>query len=1448
VVAWGQNNWGQTDVPVGLSNVVAIAAGSTHNLALKSDGTVVGWGAANSGRTTPPAGLSNVVAAAAGDSHSLALKYDGTVVGWGNNGSGQTNPPPGLADVVAIAAGYDHSLALTGNGMVVAWGGSPLFGQTNIPSAASNMVAISAGQYVSLALRGDGTLVAWGYSPNDEANIPASATNVVAVSAGRFHCLALRRDGTVVAWGSNGYGQTNVPAGLSNVVAIAAGAYHSLALQADGTLVGWGWNQSGQTTIPAELGQGNVLAIAAGGNHSLALKRQASLPVAPGIVLQPQSRTNAPGTPATFTVGAIGSAPLSYEWRKDGTSLANGGTISGATSPVLTLASLQTNDVGAYEVVVANAFGSVTSQVATLTLIPANPGNVRWQFLAGDIVAGSPAIGADGTVYVGSWNGKFYALDGATGANRWEFQAGAILHSSPTIGTDGTVYFGSYEPDSKVYALNGDTGAKRWEFATGARVASSPAIGMDGTVYVGSQDGRLYALDGITGQQRWAFQTAGEVNSSPAIGADGTLYVGSLDGKLYALNGTTGAKRWEFLTAGQIHSSPAIGADGTVYVGCYDRKVYAVNGATGQLRWTYTTGRYIWCGPTVGPDGTVYIGSHDGNVYALDGATGQRRWVTCTGGYVGTSPAIGVDGVLYVGSGPGAKLVALDSATGQKLWEFRAGADVSSSVAIGPDGTLYFGSHDGHVYALHSTSVGGLVESPWPMFHQNARHTGRPGAVLPTAPLIVRQPASLTVPLGASATFGVIASGAAPLAYQWCFNNAPLPLATNANLTLPSASLADAGNYHVIVTNALGSITSQVATLAVSVSGGSLAIAGTGHDGYVAGGIVFFDANRNGQLDVNEPSVSTDEQGHFELAVPLDEFDANHDGRLDPAEGGLVLEGGLDIATGQPLRAALTAPAGATVVNPLTTLLQELLDQTPGLSISNAQESLRTALGVSNRVDLASYDPFAAVRTNDPLAGPVLRAAAQVQDTTVQIAALLEGASPAQGAAQLAQHVTAVLAAQVRGNNLALDLGAPAQVQSLLTQAVSLAALSLPANTTEGAAQIIAQGNQLKAQAVASAADGLAAAEEVSRIQGLAQGSIADELTLVAASVRVIDDAVADNTGNALQSRVEAAPVGDVTGAETRVGTFAFSRPEFRVLEDGTSLSAVTVNRTDGNKGPVGLRIALSDGTARFADGDYAGTSLNLQFGDGEISQTVNCGAVLNDDAEVESDETLVLTLSLQFGAPPQAQIGTQNQAGLTVVDNDSPGTFAFTEAQYQVREDGTAVSAVRIRRDGGSVGVVSLIVTPTEIPGGATAPADYDPAPVTVTFLPGNMNRLVNIPVLADGLLETDEALRLNLALAAGAPPGAALGVQTTATLTILDSPVSTPHIRLAVLSPGPGGEFTFNLTGPPGRTCKVQHSTNLVDWVDAGQHTLTPTPVVITGAQMQSTSQRFYRAVLLP
>ena len=80
-----------------------------------------------------------------------------------------------------------------------------------------------------------------------------------------------------------------------------------------------------------------------------------------------------------------------------------------------------------------------------------------------------------------------------SGTVLWEFETGhAIWSSSPAIGSDGTVYVGSH--DYKFYAINGKTGVKLWEFETEHNVVSSPAIGSDGTVYVGSYDTKLYAI------------------------------------------------------------------------------------------------------------------------------------------------------------------------------------------------------------------------------------------------------------------------------------------------------------------------------------------------------------------------------------------------------------------------------------------------------------------------------------------------------------------------------------------------------------------------------------------------------------------------------------------------------------------------------------------------------------------------------------------------------------------------------------------------------------------------------------------------------------------------------------------------------------------------------------------------------------------------------------------
>ena len=85
--------------------VTASITGSENGLVVFEPGTVVAWGDDSSGQTNVPAGLSGVVAISAGYAHSLALKSDGTVVAWGWDSQGATDVPDGMSGVSAVSAG-----------------------------------------------------------------------------------------------------------------------------------------------------------------------------------------------------------------------------------------------------------------------------------------------------------------------------------------------------------------------------------------------------------------------------------------------------------------------------------------------------------------------------------------------------------------------------------------------------------------------------------------------------------------------------------------------------------------------------------------------------------------------------------------------------------------------------------------------------------------------------------------------------------------------------------------------------------------------------------------------------------------------------------------------------------------------------------------------------------------------------------------------------------------------------------------------------------------------------------------------------------------------------------------------------------------------------------------------------------------------------------------------
>jgi alpha-tubulin suppressor-like RCC1 family protein len=289
-----------------LNSIVAISAGESHNLALKSDGTVWAWGwnalgqlgngTTNDAHTPVQVSVvSNVVAISGRGYHCLALEADGSLWAWGWNAGGQLGDgtttsallPERVAGInkpVMISAAYKTSLVLFSNGTIKVWGTDTKgelgqgtfhnFSYTPIPvPGISNVVSISAGFQEPEALLSDGTIWIWGWNnlgqlgdgTNLDTSVPAPVlglTNMIfAGQTGDRDSCAIGAGHVVYTWGRNyngqlGIGTTDdvvhpVPVALPHfgngyVTMVQTPDWHSLALESDGTLWAWGSNEHGQ--------------------------------------------------------------------------------------------------------------------------------------------------------------------------------------------------------------------------------------------------------------------------------------------------------------------------------------------------------------------------------------------------------------------------------------------------------------------------------------------------------------------------------------------------------------------------------------------------------------------------------------------------------------------------------------------------------------------------------------------------------------------------------------------------------------------------------------------------------------------------------------------------------------------------------------------------------------------------------------------------------------------------------------------------------------------------------------------------------------------------------------------------------------------------------------------------------------------------------------------------
>ncbi|WLB18902.1 GLUG motif-containing protein [Bradyrhizobium japonicum] len=244
-----------------------------------------------------------------------------------------------------------------------------------------------------------------------------------------------------------------------------------------------------------------------------------------------------------------------------------------------------------------------------------------------------------------------------------------------------------------------------------------------------------------------------------------------------------------------------------------------------------------------------------------------------------------------------------------------------------------------------------------------------------------------------------------------------------------------------------------------------------GIDGYISGATVFADDNYNGILDLDEFFTITDEGGNFD---PI--------GGIGP----LKAYGGIDTSTGLPFKGVLTAPAGSTVITPLTTLISAL--QSHGDSI--AEQKVLAAFGLSSGLDLTTFDPLAAVQAGDTAGAEVAVAVAKVYNTVSLIASALVGA----GGTLLNSANGAFAAIAIAIGGPGINMADNAALSALISSVAQSEFLSLGQGVAGEVASLIVASNAAldgKAQADGS---GDALLNDIAAIERVFQGSVSNAI------------------------------------------------------------------------------------------------------------------------------------------------------------------------------------------------------------------------------------------------------------------------------------------------------------------------------------------------------------------
>lgn len=365
----------------------------------------------------------------------------------------------------------------------------------------------------------------------------------------------------------------------------------------------------------------------------------------------------------------------------------------------------------------------IGSNDSCLYALDKNTGERMWKFKTNGVISSSAAVFND-VVYINSFDGFVYALNAENGKLIWKFDTGGekvfqsvnmhgvktdgkvvddpwdMYLSSPVVNKN-TVYVGS--GNGTFYALDIKSGKPAWTFKTNGVIHTSPALSGD-SVYFASWDSYIYALNATTGKEYWKFKTGIDTvnynqvgfQASPVISGK-MLYIGCRDANMRAIDRLTGKLVWQYPTSGSWVVGSAAVYKNRVYFGTSDtHRLLSLDAATGKVIFDQSVKTYVFSTPAIAGD-KLYVGTFGGFLYEMDCNTGKTRSVFRTS-------ASEEKGKIYLNNDSttnSAKVFANPTWEGmvQAVDYLYSLGSVMSSPAISED-LIYFGSTDGYVYAL----------------------------------------------------------------------------------------------------------------------------------------------------------------------------------------------------------------------------------------------------------------------------------------------------------------------------------------------------------------------------------------------------------------------------------------------------------------------------------------------------------------------------------------------------------------------------------------------------------------------------------------------------------------------------------------------------------------------------------------------------------------------------